>query len=177
MGFTNPPWSWHELESTLSGRSRVGSNGRAPGSPAWNAGGDAPAWSRRRQPYTTTSVPTAGGPGVPYAELHCRSNFSFLEGASHPEALAAEAARLGLDALALTDRDGLYGVVRFAEAARAHDLPTVLGVEFTRVAPTAMVSTAWSDSPRPLVHMICQPCWEWSSPGSPRPGYIPVEWW
>lgn len=138
MGFTNPPWSWHELESTLSGRSRVGSNGRAPGSPAWNAGGDAPAWSRRRQPYTTTSVPTAGGPGVPYAELHCRSNFSFLEGASHPEALAAEAARLGLDALALTDRDGLYGVVRFAEAARAHDLPTVLGVEFTRVAPTGM---------------------------------------
>ena len=56
---------------------------------------------------------------APYAELHCHSNFSFLDGASHPEELVAEAARLGLDALALTDHDGLYGVVRFAETARA----------------------------------------------------------
>ena len=56
---------------------------------------------------------------TPYAELHCHSNFSFLDGASHPEELVAEAARLGLDALALTDHDGLYGVVRFAETARA----------------------------------------------------------
>ena len=54
-----------------------------------------------------------------YAELHCHSNFSFLDGASHPEELAEEAARLGLAALALTDHDGFYGVVRFAEAARA----------------------------------------------------------
>ena len=56
---------------------------------------------------------------VPYAELHCHSNFSFLDGASHPEALAEEAARLGLETLALTDHDGLYGIVRFAEAAEA----------------------------------------------------------
>ncbi len=53
-----------------------------------------------------------------YAELHVHSNFSFLDGASHPEELVAEGARLGLGALALTDHDGLYGVVRFAEAAR-----------------------------------------------------------
>ena len=58
-----------------------------------------------------------------YAELHCHSNFSFLDGASHPEELAAEAARLGLEALALTDHDGLYGVVRFAEAARRSGCP------------------------------------------------------
>ncbi len=74
---------------------------------------------------------------VPYAELHCHSNFSFLDGASHPEALVEEAARLGLESLALTDHDGFYGVVRFAEAARALGLPTVFGAELTlgRVAP------------------------------------------
>jgi error-prone DNA polymerase len=68
---------------------------------------------------------------VPYAELHCHSNFSFLVGASHPEELAAEAVRLGLDALALTDRDGLYGIVRFAEAAREVGLRTIFGAELT----------------------------------------------
>jgi error-prone DNA polymerase len=66
-----------------------------------------------------------------YAELHTHSNFSFLDGASHPEELAAEAARLGLSALALTDHNGLYGVVRFAEAARAFGLPTIFGAELT----------------------------------------------
>ena len=66
-----------------------------------------------------------------YAELHCHSNFSFLDGASHPEELAEEAARLGLAALAVTDHDGFYGVVRFAEAARAVGLPTVFGSELT----------------------------------------------
>jgi error-prone DNA polymerase len=70
-------------------------------------------------------------PAVPYAELHCHTNFSFLDGASHPEQLAEEAARLGLEALAVTDHDGLYGVVRFAEAARAVGLPTVFGAEIT----------------------------------------------
>ncbi|MGQ0519661.1 MAG: error-prone DNA polymerase [Actinomycetota bacterium] len=66
---------------------------------------------------------------TPYAELHCHSNFSFLDGASHPEELAEEAGRLGLEALALTDHDGMYGVVRFAEAAGAVGLPTVFGAE------------------------------------------------
>jgi error-prone DNA polymerase len=66
-----------------------------------------------------------------YAELHCHSNFSFLDGASHPEELVEEAARLGLAALALTDHDGFYGVVRFAEAARPLGLPTVFGAEMT----------------------------------------------
>jgi error-prone DNA polymerase len=64
-----------------------------------------------------------------YAELHAHSAFSFLDGANLPEDLAAEAARLGLEALALTDHDGLPGVVRLAEAARALGLPTVIGAE------------------------------------------------
>ena len=66
---------------------------------------------------------------VPYAELHCRSNFSFLQGASHPEQLVEQARAVGLRALALTDRNGLYGIVRFSEAARALGLPTVFGAE------------------------------------------------
>ncbi len=66
-----------------------------------------------------------------YAELHCHSNFSFLDGASYPEELVAEAARLELGALALTDHDGLYGVVRFAEAAKEVGVPTVFGTELT----------------------------------------------
>src|SRR5215831_1486806 len=78
----------------------------------------------------TVDLPTEWGDGV-YAELHCHSNFSFLDGASHAEELVEEAAALGLHALALTDHDGFYGVVRFAEAARSLGLPTVFGVEMT----------------------------------------------
>ncbi len=148
MGFNNPNMPWWELEATLSDRpssahptsdgwSSRGRDGRAPGSPAWNAGGDGPAWSRKRQPYqapdpdATQPLHRPDSPAVPYAELHCHTNFSFLDGASHPEQLAEEAARLGLEALAITDHDGLYGVVRFAEAARAVGLPTVFGAEIT----------------------------------------------
>src|SRR5450755_2169117 len=69
--------------------------------------------------------------GAAYAELHCHTNFSFLDGASHPEELVEEAARLGISALAVTDHDGFYGVVRFAEAARPLALPTVFGAELT----------------------------------------------
>ena len=127
MGFNNPSWSWSELEATLSGRR--GRDGRAPGSPSWNAGGDSPAWGRKRQPFTAAITRVPGT--VPYAELHAHSNYSFLDGASHPEELATEAARLGLEALALTDHNGFYGVVRFAEAARAVGLPTVFGAEIT----------------------------------------------
>jgi error-prone DNA polymerase len=66
---------------------------------------------------------------VPYAELHCHSSFSFLDGASSPEELVEEAARLELCALALTDHAGFYGVVRFAEAAASAGVPTVFGAE------------------------------------------------
>ncbi|MFZ9629929.1 MAG: error-prone DNA polymerase [Ilumatobacteraceae bacterium] len=85
--------------------------------------------SRTRQPYQPPADPRPSAPRVPYAELHCHSNFSFLDGVAHPEQLAEEAARLGLEAVAITDRDGLYGVVRFAEAARAVGLATVFGAE------------------------------------------------
>ncbi|AKN18043.1 hypothetical protein B586_18055 [Mycobacterium haemophilum DSM 44634] len=66
-----------------------------------------------------------------YAELHAHSAYSFLDGASTPEELVEEAARLGLRALALTDHDGLYGAVRFAEAAAEFGVRTVFGAELS----------------------------------------------
>jgi error-prone DNA polymerase len=145
VGFNNPDWTWSELEAALSDREGGTGvdpwergdpryrqlDGRAPGSPSWNAGGDGPAWSRKRQPFQAPEGSRAGRGTVPYAELHCHSNFSFLDGASHPEELVTEAARLGLDALALTDHNGLYGIVRFAEAARELGMPTIFGTELT----------------------------------------------
>ncbi len=64
-----------------------------------------------------------------YAELHCHTNFSFLDGASHPEDLVEGAAELGYRALAVTDHHGFYGAVRFSQAAAVTGLPTVYGVE------------------------------------------------
>ncbi len=119
--WNNPPIPWSELERRLS-------DGRRSVPPAVS---DSPAWSRKRQPYELPRTLRRSPTHVPYAELHCHSNFSFLDGASHPEELAEEAARLGLAALALTDHDGMYGVVRFAEAAKALGLPTVFGSELS----------------------------------------------
>ncbi|MBI4513402.1 MAG: error-prone DNA polymerase [Gemmatimonadetes bacterium] len=66
-----------------------------------------------------------------YAELHCHSGFSLLDGASTPEALVERAAGLGIPALALTDHDDLGGLVRFSEAARLRGVEAILGVELT----------------------------------------------
>ncbi len=67
----------------------------------------------------------------PYAALWCKSNFSFLEGASHPEELVETAHRLGLGAVALTDRDGVYGVVRAHQKARELGLHLLIGAQIT----------------------------------------------
>ena len=91
-------------------------------------------WGRREHLRTYVRQGHYPVPVVGYAELHCHSNFSFLDGASYPEELVAEAARLELGALALTDHDGLYGVVRFAEAAKEAAVPTVFGAELTLAA-------------------------------------------
>jgi hypothetical protein len=64
-----------------------------------------------------------------YAELHCHSNFSFLDGASPADELAERAAALGHQALAVTDHQGLYGAVRFAGAMRELGLRPVIGLE------------------------------------------------
>src|SRR5580692_12583966 len=66
-----------------------------------------------------------------YAELHAWSNFTFREGSSHPEELVGAAVAAGLAGIALTDRDGLYGAVRFAKAAKEAKLPAICGAELT----------------------------------------------
>jgi len=68
-----------------------------------------------------------------YAELHCHSAFSFLDGASLPEDLAATAHELGYSALALTDHNGLYGSMAFAQAAKPLGLQAITGAEVTLV--------------------------------------------
>ena len=73
-----------------------------------------------------------------YAELQCQSNFSFLQGASHPEELVARAAELGYAALALTDECSLAGVVRAHMEAKTQKLPLIIGATFQlRAAPDA----------------------------------------
>jgi len=66
-----------------------------------------------------------------YVELHAHSAYSFLDGASLPEELAARAAELGHEALALTDHDGVYGSLEFAHAAKAFGVRPITGAEVT----------------------------------------------
>ncbi|WP_020662677.1 error-prone DNA polymerase [Amycolatopsis benzoatilytica] len=125
MNWNNPPVPWKDLARALSGGMPAGDHG------------DSPAWGRKREGYRRPAdIPPPRAdfesePRVAYAELHCHSNFSFLDGASHPEELVEEAARLRLDAIALTDHDGMYGVVRFAEAAKELGVATVFGTELS----------------------------------------------
>src|SRR5687768_16324690 len=72
-----------------------------------------------------------------YAELHCHTNYSFLEGASHPEDLVGRAVELGLSALAVTDHNGLYGAPRFARAAGEAGLAGIVGAEVEVRGPEA----------------------------------------
>ena len=126
MGFNNPAMPWKELERRLSDRHSERTD-RSHGGPKRNyVSNDVPIekFSRPQETQRTETV-------VPYAELHTHSHFSFLDGASSPEELVLEAVRLDLEALALTDHGGLYGVVRFAECAREVGLPTVFGAEIT----------------------------------------------
>src|SRR3954447_13729865 len=92
------------------------------------------------------------GPG--YVELHCHSAYSFLDGASDPAELAATAAALGHEALALTDHDNVCGAMEFAHACRGVGVRPIVGCELTvevhrmkRVAPRSARSTLASARP------------------------------
>ena len=155
MAFNNPRVPWSEVERIASGRAPV------PGD-----GNDAPAWSRKREGYAGAPEDLLdrrgrddGGDRIraPYAELHVHSNFSFLDGASHPETLVEEAARLELDALVLTDHDGMYGAVRFNDAAR--ELGVRGAVEEAEVGVDVQLGVGRPDPvpavvPAPPVHEI-----------------------
>jgi error-prone DNA polymerase len=116
VSFNNPVMPWRELDRILSWTKHGELTLKSPG-----PGG---------QPVQRAEA------AVPYAELHVHSDFSFLDGASEPEALVAEAARLGLEALAITDHDGLYGAVRLAQAAKGTGVRTVFGAELSLSADT-----------------------------------------
>ena len=77
-----------------------------------------------------------------YVPLWCKSNFSFLEGASHPDELIEEAYRLGLPALAVTDRDGVYGIVRAHVKARELGLKLIVGSQITVEDKSAIILLA-----------------------------------
>jgi DNA polymerase III alpha subunit len=70
-----------------------------------------------------------------YAELHCHTNFSFLDGASTADALVERGVALALAGIAVSDRAGLYGAVRFATAAREAGIHPVVGIEIELVDP------------------------------------------
>lgn len=123
----NPPIPWSEFERNLREGSRPGSS-----PPLGGDASDSPAWSQKRAPYQRRGLEQPDpATVVPYAELHAHSSFSFLDGASSPEELLEEAARLGLTGLAMTDHDGFYGVVRMAEAAEPYGITTVFGAELS----------------------------------------------
>jgi error-prone DNA polymerase len=135
MGWDNPPLPWRELARRLS----WGASDK-PETPAETAGPETAS-------VTRLPVPARDGPGHPgdggpaWAELHCHSSYSFLDGASSPAELVAEAARRGLAALAITDHDGMYGVPQFAQAAAklaeqtGVKLRTVFGAELSLGLP------------------------------------------
>ena len=138
MGWDNPPVPWWELQRRMSWRTDAE---RTQSQPAQ----DRPAQDRpaRDQPTQDRAPGRRASPpagSIPWAELHCHSSFSFLDGAATPGELVAEAARLGLEVLALTDHDGMYGVPQFAQAAarlgdRGIKLGTVFGAELTLPGP------------------------------------------
>ncbi len=82
--------------------------------------------------------------GDPFVHLHVASGYSLRYGASHPHVLVERAVEHGMDTLALTDRDGVYGAVKFARAARSAGVRPVLGVDLA-LEPTGVLAS-------PLVH-------------------------
>ncbi len=133
MGWDNPPVPWREFERRLSwrqegdkaalsdlnagaeGQGATGQDGRGPGEGV--AGQGVAGQGARAEPW------------LPWAELHCHSAYSFLDGASDPEKLITEATALGLSAIAITDHDGMYGVPQFAQAAARVRRRTAAGEE------------------------------------------------
>ncbi|MGE3547506.1 MAG: error-prone DNA polymerase, partial [Kofleriaceae bacterium] len=87
-----------------------------------------------------------------HAALWCKSNFSFLEGASHPEELVEEAHRLGIGSIALTDRDGVYGMVRAHVKARELGVQLICGAQVSVAAPSAHLVPSPVTMPRVGLH-------------------------
>src|SRR5215472_11886524 len=118
MGWDNPPVPWRDFERRLSwGKAGEGSGEGAEG----DKGDDRDKGDRDKSDRGSLArrriQPALGEEVIPWAELHCHSSYSFLDGASDPDSLIKAAAALGLSAIAITDHDGMYGVPQFAQAA------------------------------------------------------------
>src|SRR4051812_20725286 len=96
-----------------------------------------------------------------YVELHCHSAYSFGDGASAPEELAHRAAELGYEALAITDHDGVWGAMEFAQACTAFGVRPIVGAELTVTYP----ATSSASRPRPASPHD-------RSPSAPWPGHL-----
>lgn len=132
MGWHNPDIPWHEMERILSGHAPGPDPDRNPDSEP------DPEAELKTEPDAKPNPDR-----VPYAELHAHSHYSFLDGASSPEALVGEAVRLGLEGIAITDHDGFQGAPRFAEAGAAHpELATVYGAELSLDLVTPQLGVA-----------------------------------
>ena len=136
MGWNNPPVPWRELRRRMAWRfegelpDRPAPDQRAPRQP-----------TKADPPRLLKPAPPPPTAVVPWAELHCHSSYSFLDGAATPGELVTEAARLGLETLAITDHDGMYGVPQFAQAAarlrgQGARLNTVFGAELSLDLPS-----------------------------------------
>src|SRR5438045_5579617 len=86
-----------------------------------------------------------------YIELHCHSAYSFLDGASLPEELAAQAETLGYRAVALTDHDGLYGAMEFAQQVKGRGMRAITGAEVTLEDETHL--TLLAENPAGYAHL------------------------
>lgn len=130
--------SWSRIERILSGRPvSIPGQGTVPG-------GGAVGNPLRPRPIST----------VPFAELHAVSSYSFLEGASEPGEMVARAIQLGLSGLALVDRDGFYGLMKFVEAAAEAGLPAVYGVELTLGGRTLTVLARTPEGYRRMSRLV-----------------------
>src|SRR5204863_8752907 len=123
-----------------AGGRRFGRRGGRPGGMAGRGslvGAEAPAAPllrarpRRRQKRGRLSGgrPMASPKGMSYVELHCHSAYSFGDGASAPEERAPRAAELGYEAIAITDHDGVWGAMEFAQACTAFGVRPIVGAE------------------------------------------------
>ncbi len=142
--------SWSRIERILSGKQTAHETSLTTKSGAQESV-QPHAQFATLQPHPAPAPAPAAG-----ADLHCRSSYSFLHGASDPVDLVAEAGRLGLKTLGITDRDGFYGVARFAEAAAEADLNTVIGAELTLEAGVLTVLARGAAGYKRLSHVICQ---------------------
>jgi error-prone DNA polymerase len=117
-----------------------------------------------------------------FLDLHVASAFSFLDGASTPEALVDRAASLGYSALALVDRDGVYGAPRFHQAAKAAGLRAIVGAELTIAGDGRLAAGGWraadgempqprATSPQPRAPSPQPPAWRLPVLVESREGY------